>query len=104
MRMHLILFSPNKEITLKEYLCDCNECINLNFNDCLLENKDGNVALDECEPENGDELDVDVTSNYSFEFIEVPAFVALVSGNENEPLYFVKIEEKGVSEKEMTDR
>ena len=41
MRMHLILFSPNKEITLKEYLCDCNECINLNFDDCLLENKDG---------------------------------------------------------------
>ena len=37
------------------------------------------------------------------DFIEVPSFVSLFSGSQNEPLYFVRVTEKGTAEKDLTD-
>ena len=37
------------------------------------------------------------------DFIEVPSFVSLFSGSQNEPLYFVQVTEKGTAEKDLTD-
>ena len=38
-----------------------------------------------------------------FHFLDVLSFVLLFSGNENKPLYFVKVTEKGTAQKDLTD-
>ena len=38
-----------------------------------------------------------------FHFLDVLSFVLLCSGNENKPLYFVKVTEKGTAQKDLTD-
>ena len=37
-----------------------------------------------------------------FEFVTIPTFVALVSEDSNEPVYILKVGEKGAAEKEET--
>ena len=37
-------------------------------------------------------------------FVDVPSFVAVLSNNLNEPVYFIKVEEKGIAECELRDR
>ena len=37
------------------------------------------------------------------DFIEVPSFVSLFTGSPSEPLYFVKVTEKGIATKDLTD-
>ena len=37
------------------------------------------------------------------QFVTTPLFVALVSEDSNEPVYILKVQEKGISEKEETD-
>ena len=34
--------------------------------------------------------------------LDVPSFVSLLSGNQNEPLYFVKVTEKATAQKDLT--
>ena len=37
------------------------------------------------------------------QFVTTPLFVALVSEDSNEPVYILKVQEKGIAEKEETD-
>ena len=50
-----------------------------------------------------DEEDVVNKAEQILDFIEVTSFVSLFSGSQNEPLYFVKVTEKGTAEKYLTD-
>ena len=38
-----------------------------------------------------------------FEFVQVPSFVTLFTGSNTEPLNFVQVTEKGISEKKLSD-
>ena len=53
----------------------------------------------------GDNEEVDAIDKTEqiFDFWDVPFFVSLFSENQNEPLYFVKITEKGKYQKDLTD-
>ena len=37
MKQHLIIFKPKEQIFCKEYLCDCNSCLQFNFENCINE-------------------------------------------------------------------
>ena len=47
--------------------------------------------------ENGDE------ASQIFEFIEIPSYLALISDDSSEPVYFVKVEAKANCDEIMTD-
>ena len=49
-----------------------------------------------------DEEDV-VKTEQILDFIEVPSFVSLFSGSQNEPLHLVQVTQKGSAEKDLTD-
>ena len=50
MKQHLIIFKPKEKIFCKEYLCDCNSCLQFDFENCTNE---GAVHYD-----NGDDNDL----------------------------------------------
>ena len=56
--------------------------------------------------ENGSSLQDDENDEeaaHVFEFIEIPSYIALISHNSTEPVYFLKVEAKGIGEKIMTN-
>ena len=87
------------------YLCDCLQCLQLDFNNCLKLSETNSKSIppvrsvcheDECD------LDADdIGQNEKvFEFVTIPLFVALVSKDCNEPVFILKVEEKEIAEKE----
>ena len=38
-----------------------------------------------------------------FDFPHIPSFVTLFSGNQNEPLYFVEVTQKGTTHEDLTE-
>ena len=50
-----------------------------------------------------DKEDVVDKTEQILDFMEVSFFVSFFSGNQNEPLYFVQVTEKGTAEKDLTD-
>ena len=51
-----------------------------------------------------DECDEDINQNQQiFDFVDVPSFVSLFTGNPAEPLCFVKVTEKEIAIKDMKD-
>ena len=91
----------------REYLCDCLQCLQLDFHNCLKLSEivefippvSSVCHEDECDL---DADDIDQNEKVS-EFVTTPSFVALVSEDSNEPVYILKVQEKGISEKEETD-
>ena len=54
--------------------------------------------------EANDECDEDIDQNQQiFDFVDVPSLMPLFTGNRAEPLYFVKVTEKGTAIKDMMD-
>ena len=52
-----------------------------------------------------DESDKDINQNqHFFNFVDVPSFASLFTSNPAEPLYFVKVTEKGNVIKDMKDQ
>ena len=48
--------------------------------------------------------DDDVCQNHQiYDFVEIPLFMSLFTGNVNEPLYFVKLVEKSVTTEDLKD-
>ena len=82
MSKHLFVFKPNSPIiTSGEYLCDCEECLQLNFDNCV---KIPGLHCDDMEDletvtleEDFDECNLDENDNgkqaYMYEFIEPPS-------------------------------
>ena len=100
---HLMVFRPNKSVLCKEYLCSCDSCLELKFDECISHEEstgaDDEIAMGLFDYDD-DSID---RSDQVFDFIEVPSFVTLFTGNKNEPLYFVKITEKGTAGKDIDD-
>ena len=87
----------------KEYLGSCNACLRFEFKEC---SRDGIPVYAEL-PYNsyfGDDEKVDAIDKTEqiFDFLDFPLFVSLFSGNQNEPLYFVKFTEKVTAQKDLT--
>ena len=107
MKQCLMVFTPTDDIFLKEYLCSCSFCLQSNFKECIKESLPNDVSLTD-DVESYDESDddddgIDRTGQI-FNFVDVPSFISLFSGSPNEPLYFVKIVEKGTTSEDITDR
>ena len=51
-----------------------------------------------------DEMSLTKKISYMYEFVEVSSFVAVLSSDSNEPVLFVRIEEKVVAENELRDQ
>ena len=104
MKQHLIVFKPKQTIFREEYLCDCASCLQFDFENCNCEAAYYAADVDDdgtgCEDENDEEID---QTKHIFKLITVPSFVSLYSGSSIEPLYFVHVTGKGVTEEDMSD-
>ena len=89
---------------MREYLCDCEECLCLNFFSCvkntskLMENKNNDTSDSESclrDEENG--------PTNAFEFATIPWFVAVMSCIISEPICFIKIVQKNVTKENLRD-
>ena len=107
MKQYLFDYKPvSKKILCKEFLCDCLQCLQLDFDKCVKLSAENPVApVDSIHHEDEGNLDVgeEDESHKLFEFVAVPSFVALISEDSNEPVYILKVEEKGRAEKDEQD-
>ena len=79
-------------------------CLSFNFEECT---KKEDVAEIYSSVENGDDswLQIDENGDEAsqvFEVIEIPSYVALISDDSSEPVYFVKVEVQRKCEEIMT--
>ena len=104
MKQHLMIFAPNEPVFCKECLFSCNACLRFNFKECLEENIPVYAELP-CNDYFGDDREIDAIDETEkiFDFLDIPLFVSLFNGNQNEPLYFVKVTEKDTAQKDLTD-
>ena len=88
----------------KEYFFSCNACLRFDFKEC---SGDDILVYTElpCNDYFGDAEKVDTIDKAEqiSHFLDVPSFVSRFSGNQNEPLYFVKVTEKSAAQKDLTD-
>ena len=107
MKQHLFDCKPrSKKILCKEFLCDCLQCLLLDFDKRVKLSAESPVAaVDSIHHEDEGNLDVDEEdeSHKIFEFVAVPSFVVLISEDSNEPVYILKVEEKERAEKDEQD-
>ena len=98
------------DVVAKEYLCDCKMCLSLSFDKCEnTKNLNDNSILEEISSVNNDsewfcDSDETVNKSYILEFVDMLAFFVVLSNNSNEPVYFIKVEKKGIAECELRDR
>ena len=103
---HMFVYTPHSSnVMMEEFLCDCESFLSFNFEKCTRKEE---VAQIHNRVENGDDSWLQDDENGEkasqvFEFVEIPSYVALISDNSLEPVYFVKVEAKGICEKIMTD-
>ena len=104
MSQHIFEYVSNSKTAYNsKYLCECEECINLNFLSCLKEaikldetveqvNVESNTEIEE---KNDCQLDEDTDqANRIYEFTAIPSFVAVITFSLNEPVYRIKVTEK----------
>ena len=111
MIQHMLIFKPHcNDVVAKQYLCDCKMCLSLSFDKCEnTKNLNDNSILEEISSVNNDnewfcDSDETINKSYILKFVDVPSFVAVLSNNLNEPVYFIRVEEKGIAECELKDR
>ena len=89
---------------MRQYSCDCEECLCLTFLSCvknkwnIIENKSNDTDDSE-----GCLLDKENDPFKIFEFVTIALFVAVISCNTSEPIYFVKIVENNVVRESLRD-
>ena len=88
MKQHMVVFQSNKDVILKEYLCECNPFRKLEFDNCereVEEDQNLDVEIEDyyfAEEENGSQ------DKQIFDFVDIPSFVTLLTGANAVPLYF----------------
>ena len=105
-RQHLMVFMPNDPVFCREYLCSCDLCLQFKSTECLEKNtplySDIPYEDDFGDFVDNDDNEVDGTEQI-FNFVDVLSFVSLFSSSPNEPLYFVKVTEKGTASENHSD-
>ena len=92
MKQHLFDHKAgSKKILCREYLCDCEQCLKLDFEKCtkVSENNESVPPVESVSHEDEcNECSDDIDENRKvFEFVTVPWLVALVYEDSNEPVY-----------------
>ena len=90
---------------MRQYSCDYGKCLCLNFLSCVkntlkfIQNKknDTNDSADCLQDKENDPIKI-------FEFVTIPSFVAVITCNTAEAIYFVKIVDKNVVKENLRDR
>ena len=104
---HIFEYKPDQtEVMMKEFLCDCEKCLQLCFDECCREENQNNDSQLEFETEDDCHLDEDNGDSglQIFEFVTIPSFVSVITYYFCEPVYIIKVTEKGVASGEMKDR
>ena len=114
---HIFAYQPNSSsVYMREYFCSCSNCLELKFENCeslITANFDETVVdLNQCENESSNSedectLDEDFENGNNhnvFDFIILPSYIALITGNMLQPVYILKIFEKGKSSTKMHDK
>ena len=86
----------------KEYLCSCKSCLPFDFRNCSNVEEEISNGLDNLDVFDDEKAEGD-RKQQVFEFVEAPSFVTLLTGSQVEPLYFVQITEKEVTESRLSD-
>ena len=88
----------------KKYLCSCNACLRFDFKKCSGDDIPVYAELP-CNYYFDDDEEVDAIDKAEqiLDFLDVSSFVSRFSGNQNKPLYFVKVTEEGTPQKDLTD-
>ena len=90
MKKHLFVFKPNcTEVLVREYLCDCEQCLDVNFEECFKEEHQHQSDLNDLDDDDNDcHLDEDVPGSQSllYEFVETPSTVGVLSSSISDPL------------------
>ena len=104
MAVHLFVYTPNKDILMREYLWECEQSLCLNFLSCVkntskfIENKNNDIDdSEDCL------LDEEYDPTKTYEFVTIPSLVAAISCNTSEPIFFIKIVEKNVAKESLRD-
>ena len=98
-----MVYQKGKAVVMKEYLCDCDPCCQFDFDKC---EKDGEEELLDLEEFDRCFLDEDQPIDREeqiFDFVQIPSFVTVFTGVSAEPLYFLKLVEKGISDDTLSD-
>ena len=109
MKQHVIVFVSHGDITMQEYLCDCTSCLQFKFSECYYHSSTNDAMISatmneyESDEEEQDDDNYIDRSQQMFDFVEVPSYISLITGNTIKPLYFVKVTEKGIAEENLTD-
>ena len=101
MSQHIFEYVPNpKTVYNSKYLCECEECKNLNFSSCLKEAIELHETVEqinvesntETEEKNDCKLDEDTDrANRIYEFTAIPSFISVITFSLNEPVYIIKV-------------
>ena len=93
---HLFIYTPNEKAPkMKQFLCDCEMCLQFRFEECEKKNEERNEdAVVEIERElcrlDEDNPDADTLDDSpAYNFIEVPAFVSMLSNDKNHKLFCI---------------
>ena len=104
MKQHLFVYKPNStEIMCREYLCNCFECLQLNFDNCCSSTQLDDIENTDTEEEFDGQTEIEYYGQHIFEFVDALLYVTLLSGRSMEPLYFVVVTEKGVADELLKD-
>ena len=114
---HIFVYKPNSNsVYMSEYPCSCSNCLELKFENCeslITANFDETVAHlnqrknessnseDECAV---DENFEDGNNQNIFDFITLPSYIALITGNLLQPVYILKIFEKSKASTKMHEK
>ena len=95
MKQHLFVYRKGKEVLLQEYLCNCGDCLELNFDSCSKTSKADVIETDE-EMEIFEDEPTESEGVQVFDFVDVPSYATVITGANTEPLYLLKLKEKGI--------
>lgn len=113
-KIHLLCFRKEKEILLKNVLCNCENCLMLQFDKCNkteteMQNaaynvpSDGEVLEDEIEDRQV-ENEGKISDEQVYEFITENSFITVYSPSiSTDPFFVVLVENKSVATEKLTD-
>ena len=109
-KCHLFVYEPGtSNVLMREYLCSCEYYLNFEFSKCVSLTV-SSVPVDTNEHEEECDLDDEYINNadgdqalHFFEFVEIPSYVAVISGKISEQLYIIRVTEKGKVTEKLND-
>ena len=88
MKQYLFICKSNSaEVMCREYLCDCFECFQLNFNNCCSSVQLDDIENTNAEEEFDDQTEIENYAQHFFEFVNASLSAILFSVRSMKPLF-----------------